>query len=316
MIYFKFLILALLIVFLANKLSKNAETIEMNSNLNAVMVGIILAFATSLPELATSITSSYLGESTLAISNLLGSNLFNLVLLSLMNIIFFKQLVNQKISFTTNKINLYVLLMYVLTYFTLICSDYKFLEVGRFSIVTILILIIYIITIRSLNYEEEVITLEKKDSKKCQKAIINFVILALIILFVSIELAITANQIILISGLTASFVGAIFIGISTSLPELTSIYTLCKSKKYDMAASSVLGSNLFNFTILFVVDLLSKMPLFSTSGSGVLILIKLGMIFSILTFLGINFKIKNRNINIIIPSLIIFIYVYMAFLGA
>ncbi len=317
MLIIKFLILAAIIVVVSDRLSKNAETIEDNSKLNTVIVGIIIAFATSLPELATSITSSFLGEGDMAISNILGSNLFNMLILAIMNFIFIKELINQKVSQHTNKINLFVATIYMVVLASLIYFDLDVLTIGRFSIGTILIVLLYVVGIRVLqnDEEQEEQNHDHHDIAKLKKAVISFALLAVIILFTSIELATTANDIMIKYALNASYVGAIFIGVSTSLPELTSAYSLCKNKAYDMAASSVLGSNLFNFVILFVVDLVTPVPLFGTETSGVISLVLLGLVFTMLTQVAISFETKSKYINLIVPAVLVVMYTLLVIFG-
>ncbi|MGL5020606.1 MAG: hypothetical protein ACRC5R_01070, partial [Mycoplasmatales bacterium] len=58
-IYIEFLILSAVVVYCAVQLSKQAEVIEANSKINVLLIGAILALATSLPELATGITSAF-----------------------------------------------------------------------------------------------------------------------------------------------------------------------------------------------------------------------------------------------------------------
>lgn len=319
MIILKFIILAALIVFISDKLSKNAEIIEQNSKLNAVIVGIIIAFATSLPELATSITSAYLGEAEMAISNVLGSNIFNIVILAIMNFIFIKEMIYQKVSRHTNKINYFVIMIYLVIVASLVYSDVAFLTLGRFSIGTILIAILYFVALKILNKDETPVDKQSSnthDPKLLRKALISFIVFASFILVFAILLATTANEIMIEFGLDASYVGAIFVGVSTSLPELTSAFSLCKSKNYDMAASSVLGSNLFNFVILFIVDIITKNPLLSTNDSGVIHLALLGILFTVLTQIAISFKTSNKYINLIVPTILIVTYLSFVVLGA
>ena len=57
-----------------------------------------------------------------------------------------------------------------------------------------------------------------------------------------------------------TFAGALFLGVATSLPELIASVTLCYRKTYNAAAGNIIGSNIFNFTILFVADVFSFMP--------------------------------------------------------
>lgn len=322
MIYLTFIALAVVIVFAANRLSTNAIIIERNSKISAVIVGIILAFATSLPELATGITSSVIGQSEMSISNVLGSNTFNVMILAIMNVIFFKHVVYSKVSKNTNRINYFVMLMYIVTLISVLSIGTNLQDtfaLGRISIATIIIAVVYYISLKVLDIEEEgEDNSASHDASKLKSAVIQFVIFAIVVLVASISLSVVADRIVEISGLSASYVGAIFIGITTSLPELTSAFTLTQARKYDLAASSVLGSNLFNFTILFVVDVVSKNPLLSTDfgNSGTLVLIYMGMFFTFVTMFAIEFGNKNKFINLIVPVIIILTYVGFVLLGS
>ncbi len=314
MIYIEFLILAAVIVSGSILLSKQANKIEENSSLNAAFVGSILALATSLPELATSLTSTFIGESTMSISNILGSNIFNIMILAIMNIIFFNRLVYSKIKKTTNNINIFTILIYItLSFVVLLCPNGLFL-IGNIDITSIIIILVYSLGLKTLQTEEENIDdikKVKKDSSALKKATITFIFTAGIILFTSIELSKVAQLIMIQSGLSASFVGAVFIGISTSLPELITCFTLISIKSYDMAASGVLSSNLFNFLILAIVDFFDKGSLYANADSGITILLFLGIFFTGLTMSAIYSKFKNKFINLLIPFIIIGIYLYL-----
>jgi cation:H+ antiporter len=69
-------------------------------------------------------------------------------------------------------------------------------------------------------------------------------------------LAKSAEAIAAQSGLGASFVGAVLLAAATSLPEVSTVVGAVRLGRYEMALSDVFGTNLFNVTIIFVVDLL------------------------------------------------------------
>ncbi len=313
MVYFEFLILATVIVCGSFLLSKQANKIEENSSLNAAFVGSILALATSLPELATSLTSTFIGESTMAISNVLGSNIFNIMILAIMNILFFNRIVYSKIKNSTNKINIFTIFIYIiLTIVIVLCPNGAFV-IGNVDITSIIIIIVYGLGIKNIQSgePEHRTNLKPKDNTNLKKAIAIFISTAFVILFTSIELSKVAEQIMIQSGLSASFVGAVFIGISTSLPELISCFTLVSIRSYDMAASGVLSSNLFNFFVLAIVDIFDKGSLYSNADSGILILLIVGILFTGLTISAIYSKIKNKYVNLLIPFIILGIYLYL-----
>lgn len=58
------------------------------------------------------------------------------------------------------------------------------------------------------------------------------------------------------SGLGASFFGAVFLGFATSLPEVSTVVAAVRLKRYEMAISDILGTNLFNVLVIFIVDAL------------------------------------------------------------
>ncbi len=311
MIYFQFMILAMIIVTGSIFISKQAEVIEEHSKLNALLVGSLLALATSLPELATGVTSTLIGQSAMSLSNVLGSNVFNILILAIMNIVFLKSVVYNEIKEKTNKTNYFVLAIYGLLAITFMLNSTHIMEIGRINIAAILIIVIYAFGIKSMgSTEEEHHDDREKDPKKLKKAFLIFGLLAVLILFTSIQLSKVAEQIMEQSGLSASFVGAVFIGISTSLPELVTCTTLVKSRQYDMAATGVLGSNLFNFIILAVVDIIDKGSLFAAADKGTYILVVMGFVYVSLTTLAIKLKVKDKYLNIIIPILLITSYLY------
>ncbi len=313
-IFLEFLVLGAIVVFGAIKLAGQAEIIEDNSKMNAALIGIILALTTSLPEFATSITSTIIGQPQMAIGNILGSNAFNFLVLCSANIIFYKQVIFNKIDKASTRINIFTAIMYILFLVAFYTTAFgtNTLLFGRVTLTSIGILVTYIFAIRITSSVEEGPDEDHTvDEKAYTKAKINFVIYAVIILIASINLAKSAFQIVAITGLNASVVGAIFIGISTSLPELMTCFSLVKSGNYSMAATSIWGSNLFNFLILTVVDIISSQPLLTKIDSDLLSLAFIGIAFTIIHFIQANLGFKNKVANII-PS-IVMIGIYVVF---
>ncbi len=315
MIFVQFIILGAIVVFGAIKLAAQAEIIEENSKMNAAVIGIILALTTSLPELATGLTSTFLGQPQMAIGNILGSNAFNFLILSLFNIVFFSKVVLSKVEKSATKLNIFSGIMYALfliAYFSTI-NNSNIEILGRLSLTSIGILVTYLFAIRttsSIEEDEEDHSSQTVDSKAYQEAKVRFIALAVVILLASILLARSADTIVQVTGMNASVVGAIFIGISTSLPELVTCYSLVKSESYTMAATSIWGSNLFNFAILTVLDLFSKQPLLTKIDSDLLGLAIMGLAFALIHYVQTNIGSKHKVINIVPSIAMIAIYGY------
>ncbi len=254
-----------------------------------------------------------IGQSTMSLSNVLGSNVFNTLILAIMNLVFFRQIIYKEINSRVNHTNFFVLMIYGLLAITFALNPSGIMEFGRINIATLLIIVIYAIGLKSLDEGSEESQTEKHDIDKqaFQKAVITFIALAIVILVTSIQLSKVAEEIMVASGLSASFVGAVFIGVSTSLPELVTCTTLMKARQYDMAAIGVLGSNLFNFLILAIVDIVDKGSLFAAADSGIYTLVGVGVVYLLVTTLLIQFKVKNKYANLIGPALLIGSYLVL-----
>ena len=78
--------------------------------------------------------------------------------------------------------------------------------------------------------------------------VLKLVVTAIFMVMSSVILTVIVNNLsVIYPSFSSSFLGAIFLGITTSLPEVITFYTLVTIKSYDLALSNILGSNLFNF---------------------------------------------------------------------
>lgn len=303
-----FFILATITCIAALQLSNACDKFEKYSKLPPIIIGAILAIATSLPELATSLTSSIvLNEPTTSISNPIGSNMFNIVILALLNIIFYKNTINYYLDKKNNIFNIIAIIMYVSTIIVALNPALGLLSVGHINVLSILIFVLYIvgITITKSSSEEE----HENNPSELKKAMLKFAIFSVVVLISSYFLSLVADKIIALTGLNSGFVGAVFLGVATSLPELVSSLNLVKQGNYNIAASNIIGSNIFNFLIVCINDLFYTKPIWSMMDAGVMQLLGYGLLLSIITFIMIQFKTKNKLLNIILPILCIVIYV-------
>jgi len=110
---------------------------------------------------------------------------------------------------------------------------------------------------------------------------------SILVTFVTDELAAKLN-------LGATVAGALFLGIATSLPELTSSITLAKKGNFNATVGNIMGSGMFNFTILGLADLLHRGgSIYASEGSKMLVLF--GTIATILVTGTLLLKGKNKD---------------------
>ena len=303
-----FLFLAGLTVFLSFRLSYYADLLNKKTNISGVFIGgILLAGITSLPELVTCLSSIFLNNPYLAIGDILGSNFFNIAMMCFFDILFIKTMFY---NYTKNRYYLiYVLLIlnYLIMY--LFMGGTFNLEIFNIGLPSFIIIITYIFYLKNAKEEEtkkEVITIK-------EHVLLKFFLVGLFMVIVSILLTLVVN---LIAGknpnVASSFIGAILLGITTSMPEVTTFIALVKMKSFDLALSDIIGSNLFNLLILAIGDIfLKNKEIYYFVDKESMFLLIFGFILTILSFYQNNRKVVKNKLVYIIPSLMgILLYAY------
>lgn len=258
LIYIGYIAVVAVIVFLSMKLGKYVDIIDAKSNISGAFIGgVMLAAVTSLPELFTSLSSVWIvKENSLIIGNILGSNVANLAFMGIMFLIFTKGFKNAKFSKFYYFGLITALIMYGLVALGLYLSDY--MQLTWFSFVSPVILVLYIVFLKKMPKTEEADEDDKKEENiTLKQAIIRFSICAVILIAASICMTYLTDIVSDKLNLGKTFAGALFLGVATSLPELISSITLCYRGNFNATAGNIIGSNIFNFAILFVADIFS-----------------------------------------------------------
>lgn len=303
-----FLFLAGLTVFLSFRLSYYADLLNKTTNISGVFIGgILLAGITSLPELVTCLSSIFLNNPYLAIGDILGSNFFNIAMMCFFDILFIKTMFY---NYTKNRYYLiYVLLIlnYLIMY--LFMGGTFNLEIFNIGLPSFIIIITYIFYLKNAKEEKtkkEVITTK-------EHVLLKFFLVGLFMVIVSILLTLVVN---LIAGknpnVASSFIGAILLGITTSMPEVITFIALVKMKSFDLALSDIIGSNLFNLLILAIGDIfLKNKEIYYFVDKESMFLLVFGFILTILSFYQNNRKVVKNKLVYIVPSLIgVLLYIY------
>ncbi|RWZ60171.1 sodium:calcium antiporter [Halobacillus fulvus] len=309
MVYLIFLLAAVVVVFAAVYLNRFGDVISKKSTLSGAMVGtFLIAGATSLPELTTSLTAVVIDNPDIAVGNMLGSNVFNLLILASVDIIYRNRRLFQRVSHQENIPSAVVGLVFlgILIGAMLLPSTINVLGVG---IEMLLIVGLYFVVVKFLSIgeeeedEEEVIT---KDYT-LRTAVIGFIISALVVFISGSALSVSGDQLAQMTGMNSSFVGSFLIAASTSLPELVTVLAAFKLANYNMAIGSILGSNLFNVQLLVLTDLLYREgPILAAVGTSHMYIALLGVLMTLV----IIYLLKRPQTNLsqwryAAPSLVI-----------
>ena len=271
-----FIATATLVVLTGIRLSIYGDALGDRTGLGSGLVGLVfLAAVTSLPELVVSLTSvlnaTDLGQGAdLATGNMLGSNVFNLLILAFMALLFPRKFDPKSLSDPHTDSTIYGLVMLaIFSVAFFICGDGGWIIPGlRCSWLVLALPLAYsfILMREHRQHTEETSAQDHlpSETKLAQMPAIKFYsalgILCGLIIGGGILLSILGARMALPPdqggfGLEASLIGTIFLAISTSLPELVISFASVRMGFLDMAVGNVLGSNLFNLLIIFVADI-------------------------------------------------------------
>ena len=280
-----------------------ASSIASILKIPTIIVGLtIVAFGTSTPEAAVSITSSLTGSNAMAVSNVIGSNLFNILMIIgiaalLGDLLMEKSVLNKDLPFL-------VLITILFAAFVVIGWNITNIE----GIILLIILIAYIIyLIRSAKKSDDSDKVEQ--AKFSLPKSILFIIVGLAGIIIGGDLVVnSASEIAMALGMSETLVGLTIVAIGTSLPELVTSLTALKKGENQLVIGNVIGSNIFN--ILFVLgasSAISSIPL----DSSMLIDVVFMIIVTIICFIFGKTQDKfDKKEGIILVLLFI---IYMAF---
>ncbi|MCD8239581.1 MAG: sodium:calcium antiporter [Clostridiales bacterium] len=312
LLFLEYIVLAVLVVYFSLKLSFYVDELDKKTALSGAFIGgIMLAAVTSLPELFTSITAvCIVNEPNLVLGNVLGSDIFNLVIIGICLTFAAGLYTKSKVS----KTHLYTLLLTVLMYgacYFGITHQNSTLNLLVFSIdaASVAILIIYIINVKLIASDEGEENEESASSDLTPPQImVRFVIFAVLLVITSIVLTMVTDKLADSLELGKTVAGAIFLGVATSLPELTSSINLVRLKNFNASIGNVTGSNIFNFIILVFGDLLYTGGSIYYDEAASKTILMFGVISTFLA-IGVMFSKKSAVLSRILGLLLIVSYV-------
>ena len=293
-IFLLYLLVVVGIVLLSNKASEYVDLLDKKTSLSGAFIGgVMLSAVTSLPELFTSISSTiFLNEPGLCMGNILGSNLFNLATLATLVLVYFNQYKNATISGSHTKITLFTFLIYVVILLNLTRTlSFSLMTV---SITSFIIIGLYTSGVKLMSAENGLQDLEDSEDTSpltVRQISVRFALVSVGIIGLSIIITYLTNHIADTLNLGAGFAGALLLGIATSLPEVCSTLALFKMRNYNIAIGNIIGSNIFNFMILGLADIVYiGSGIYDFSDPKTISLLMLGMVATPLMLLLVKTK--------------------------
>ncbi len=219
-----------------------------------IIIGLtIVSIGTSMPELFVSITSALEGHSDMAIGNIIGSNLSNLLLILGLSAII-KPVIFQK------ETRLYEIPMCL--FFTIILMIFCNSQNGVSRIESIILLILfgiflgYTVFMGKKENQNNLIEIDVKENKN-NSTIKNIILIILGILGLKIGGDLTVNNAVNIANffnISEKIISLTILAIGTSLPELVTSVTAAIKGNSDIAIGNIIGSNIFNILLIIGVS--------------------------------------------------------------
>lgn len=259
-----FTVLATLIFFSGKRLSLYGDAIAIHLGLGKAWIGLILmASVTSLPELTVGISSvTMVGSADLALGDVMGSCVFNLFLLSLMDALVPGVPLSSKVSGSHILAAAMSIILVALVGLALYLPPNVVL-VSWIGLSSFAFVAVYVVSVRLVyQYELKVVaaTVVPKGTAGAlppvtlKRAALLYAAHAVVVVGAALFLPPIAETIARESGLGESFVGTLFLAASTSLPEAAVSISAARMGSFDLAVGNLVGSNLFNILILAVDD--------------------------------------------------------------
>lgn len=253
------------IVFAGSRLSWYGDVIAQRTRLGRTWVGVaLMASITSLPELVTGISSVAIFDlPNIAAGDVFGSCMFNLLLIALIDVLVEETPLSTRVQQGQVLTAAFGVLMLGTAGAGIIAAA-KIPGLGWISLSSLVLLGMYFVAMRVVfMYEkkraaqriEQAVEAGPYDAISTSYAVRMYTLNALIVVAAAIWLPRLGAQIADITGLGRTFVGSVFVAVSTSLPELVVSLAALRIGAVDLVLGNLLGSNLFNIGILAVDDM-------------------------------------------------------------
>lgn len=249
-----FLILGFIILVKGSDfLVDGASNIASYFGISQLIIGLtIVAFGTSTPELIVNLLSSSSNNTDLAISNVLGSNLFNiLIILGITSLIapigVQKSTVKKEIPMNF----LVTLVLLVLVNDVLLNQGSNFLSMGDGLILLLFFVIFFYYVFENAKIQNDEKNLDKQKEESIKIKDFVFVALGIFMLYLGGDWIVTnAVKISESFGIPQKIIGLTILAPGTSLPELVTSITAVRKGNNDIAVGNVVGSNIFNILVV------------------------------------------------------------------
>jgi cation:H+ antiporter len=306
LLWFGFIACTAAIVYAGTRLSRYGDIIAEKSGLGRAWIGIVLmASVTSLPELITGLSSvTYAGAPDIAAGDVLGSCVFNLLILAFLDVFYRLEPLSFKAHHGHVLSGGFAILMLGLVAIGIFVGN-RIVHIGWVSPFTVAFLAIYLIAMKMIfTYEKnQLLTMAKSAAAEkpygnvsARKVFFSFSAHALLVVAAAVFLPRIGKGIAQSTGLGETFVGNILIAVSTSLPEVVVSIAAVRLGAVDLAVGNLFGSNIFNIFILGLDDIFYvRGPLLAIVNPGHVISAVCAIIMTSIAVIGLTYRAAKKR---------------------
>jgi cation:H+ antiporter len=258
MVWLTFIASSAILVAAAVKLAQYGDVIAVRTRLGGMFIGVLLlAGATSLPEMLTMVNSFKVNAPGLAAGNMFGSNMYNMFLLAVLDLLNQQARILRRVAMTHALTAALGSAMIGLSVFFILGDIH--VSIGWMGADSLVLILVYIGGIRliQMNGQASSTAVELPMDRPVMplwRALLGFALATGVLVMITPWLVRSSNEIAEITGLGAGFVGTTLLATVTSLPETVAVVAAARIGAYDMAVGNLFGSNVFNMFALGLAD--------------------------------------------------------------
>ena len=273
-----------LLVWGADKFVEGASALARKMGVSPLLVGLtIVAFGTSMPELAVSVTAALRGANEIAVGNVVGSNIFNLLVVAGLSAVICPLVMDKMLLRRDWPLSIFAAVLLLVA----IAPDHV---IARWEGAVLLVIFAVILsrqTKAALNDRAQLAAAEAEAAEEAAEMTkspvmiwVN-IVLGLACIVLGGQLAVNgATGIARMFGLSETLIGLTIVAIGTSLPELVTSIVAARKGQNEIAMGNVIGSNLFNILLILGVSaVITPIPVQATSIIDCLFLITISVVF-------------------------------------
>jgi cation:H+ antiporter len=309
MAWITFVLSGIAIIFAGTKLSQYGDRIAEYSGLGRLWIGVVLlAGATSLPEVLTVLSAVLIDAPNLAVGDLFGAGLTNMLTLALIDLAHRTKRVWQQTALDQALIaSLAVIMTGLAGLLIMVKHSVSIVQIGAG---TFAIAVIYLFGMRVVLRQESM----RRRAEQLQRVVqstdasdhtmkkhslkqagLGFAAAAGGILIAAPLLADSAVQIAETTGISSTFIGTSLVAIVTSLPEMVTAFAAVRMGAFDLAVGNLFGSNAFNMGILFFADVAyRKGPLLGAVNDAHAVTALVSILLMSVGIMGIIYRAEKR----------------------